>query len=126
MQITINNILTFMRDKQNFIISEEQEQEIKDLFYKLAENLVYWCFREVDYGKIWNGTITKEFYDYVKTLDKKERFCFYAPVDNYDEVIYAIKDLKFIEDPELIFYYLNSPNKRDDDLKESIMGSGEE
>jgi hypothetical protein len=41
MQITINNILTFMRDKQNFIISEEQEQEIKDLFYKLAENLVY-------------------------------------------------------------------------------------
>jgi hypothetical protein len=37
-----------------------------------------------------------------------------------------IKDLKFIEDPELIFYYLNSPNKNDDDLKESIMGSDEE
>ena len=38
MQITINNILTFMRNKQIFNISEEQEQEIKDHFYKEAEN----------------------------------------------------------------------------------------
>ena len=36
MQITINSILTFMRDKQNFNISEEQEQEIKAHFYKTA------------------------------------------------------------------------------------------
>ena len=122
MQITIKNILTFMKDKQNFNISEEQEQEIKDHFYKTAQCLVYWSYYESNkvFSHLYQGTITKEFYDYVKTLDKIERFCFYAPVDNYDEVVYAIKDLKFIEDPELIFFYLNSPNKNDDDLEESI------
>jgi hypothetical protein len=124
MQISINNILTFMRDKQNFNISQGQEEEIKDPFYQTARCLVYWSYYESNkvFTKLYQGTITKEFYDYIKTLDKNERFCFYAPVDNYDEVIYTIKNLKFIEDPELIFFYLNSPNKEDDDLEGSIKG----
>jgi hypothetical protein len=124
MQISINNILTFMRDKQNFNISQGQEEEIKDHFYKTARCLVYWSYYESNkvFTKLYQGTITREFYDYIKKLDKNERFCFYTPVDNYDEVIYSIKDLKFIEDPELIFFYLNSPNKEDDDLEGSIKG----
>ena len=34
MKITIDNILNFVRDKQNFNINEEQEREIKDHFMK--------------------------------------------------------------------------------------------
>ena len=114
MQFTINNIITFMRDKQNFNISEEQEQEIKDHIYKTARCLVYWSFINEDNDRVYNGTITKEFYSYIKKID---------PYDCYlidDDVEYTIEDITFIEDPELIFYYLNSPNKNDDNLEESI------
>jgi len=114
MQITINNFLIFMRDKQNFSISQEQEQEIKDNFFKPAQCLVYWSFINEDNDRVYNGTITKEFYIYIRTIN---------PYDCYvidDDVEYTIEDITFIEDPELIFYYLNSPNKNDDNLEESI------
>jgi hypothetical protein len=69
MQITINNFLTFMRDKQNFSISQEQEQEIKDNFFKPAQCLVYWSFINEDNDRVYNGTITKEFYIYIRTIN---------------------------------------------------------
>ncbi len=114
MQITINNILTFMRDKQNFNISEEQEQEIKDHFYQVAENYVYWYFIDEDTDKINNGIIKKEFYSYVKTLDPHKVFTIHGDTD------YTIDDLTFIEDPEFINFYTNSHFNNDDGLKESI------
>ena len=103
-----------MRDKQNFNVSEEQEQEIKDHFYKTAQCLVYWSFVNEDNDRVYNGTITKEFYSYIKTINHYDCFT----ID--DDVEYTIEDITFIEDPELIFFYLNSPNKNDDDLEESI------
>lgn len=116
-----------MRNKQNFNISEEQEQEIKDHFYKEAENLIYWSYYESNkvFSHLYEGIITKDFYDYVKTLDEKKCFVFNTPVDNYDSVDYAIKDLKFNEDPEFIIAYLNSHHKKYNTLKASIMGSDE-
>ena len=114
MQITIKNILTFMKDKQNFNISEEQEQEIKDHFYKEAENLIYWYFIDEDTDKINNGTITKEFYNYVKTLDKHKVFTLNCDIN------YTIDELTFIEDPEFIIFYLNSHFNDDNCLEESI------
>ncbi len=114
MQFTINNIITFMRDKQNFNISEEQEQEIKDHIYKTARCLVYWSFINEDNDRVYNGTITKEFYSFIKTIDPYHCYV----ID--DDVEYTIDDITFIEDPELIFFYLNSPNKNDDDLEQSI------
>ena len=115
MQIKINNILTFMRNKQNFNISEEQEQEIKDHFNKEAENLIYWYFIDEDTDKINNGTITKEFYNYVKTLDKHKVFTL-----NTCNIYYIIDEVTFIEDPEFVIFYLNSHFNDDDCLEESI------
>ncbi len=67
-----------MRDKEDLNISEEQEQEIKDHFYKPVQNMVYWSFYENNkiFSHLYQGTITKEFDDYVKTLDKKNAFTF--------------------------------------------------
>ena len=127
MKITINSILTFMKEKQNFNISEEQEQEINDHFYKEAEHLIYWSYYENNkvFSHLYEGIITKDFYDYVKTLDENKIFAFNTPVDNYDFVNYTIKDLKFNEDPEFIIAYLNSNRKTYKTLKASIMGSDE-
>ena len=116
-----------MREKQNFNISEEQEQEIKNHFYKEAENLIYWSYYENNkvFSHLYEGIITKDFYDYVKTLDENKIFAFNTPVDNYDFVDYTIKDLEFNEDPEFIIAYLNLHNKIYNTLKASIMGSDE-
>jgi len=117
-----------MREKQNFNISEEQEQEIKDHFYKEAENLIYWSYYENNkvFSHLYEGIITKDFYDYVKTLDENKIFEFNTSVDNYDFVAYTIKDLKFNEDPEIIIAYQNSHHEEYDNLKASIMGSDED
>ena len=122
MQITINNILTFMRDNKKIAISEKQEQEIKDHFYKRAENLVYWSYYEDNryFNHLFEGTITKDFYNYVQTLDKKKCYSFYSPVDNFDNVDFTIEDLKFNEDPEIIIAFLNSPNREDTILEDII------
>ena len=122
MQITINNILTFMRDNKKIAISEKQEQEIKDHFYKRAENLVYWSYYEDNryFNHLFQGKITKDFYNYVQTLDKKKCYSFYSPVDNFDDVDFTIEDLKFNEDPEIIIAFLNSPNREDTILEDII------
>jgi len=41
MEITIDNIINFMKEKQKVIITDEQVEEIKKLFYEDVENLVY-------------------------------------------------------------------------------------
>ena len=46
MKITINNIIDFMKNKQNIIITDKQVKEIKKHFYKDVEKLVYWSFTE--------------------------------------------------------------------------------
>ena len=76
MKITINNILTFMREKQNLHISEEQEQEIQDHFYKEVENYIYWYFIDEDSNQRINGIIKKEYYNYVKTIDHHKVFIY--------------------------------------------------
>ena len=46
MKITIDNIIDFMKNKQNLIITNKQVKEIKKHFYKDVEKLVYWSFTE--------------------------------------------------------------------------------
>ena len=38
MKITINNIINFMKNKQNLIITDEQVKEIKNIFIKMLKN----------------------------------------------------------------------------------------
>ena len=40
MKITIDNIINFMKNKQNLIITDKQEKEIKKHFYKDVEKLL--------------------------------------------------------------------------------------
>jgi hypothetical protein len=63
-----------MRDKQNINMIEGQEQEIKDHFHKDIEILVYRSFKGSNQynNKEFEGTITKEFYKNLQTLDKKK------------------------------------------------------
>jgi hypothetical protein len=114
MKITIKDILTFMRNEQNINISEEQEHEIKDHFYKPVRNLVYWSFKESNryFDKTFEGTIKKEFYKYLQTLDKKQKYSFGEVIDNLGEVLFTIEELEFNEEPEVIVSFLtaNCPN----------------
>jgi hypothetical protein len=38
MKITINNIIDFMKNKQNIIITDKQVKEIKNIFIKMLKN----------------------------------------------------------------------------------------
>ena len=42
MKITIDNLIKFMRKKENVIITDEQVEKIKEHFYKDVEDLVYY------------------------------------------------------------------------------------
>ena len=48
MKITIDNLINFMREKENINITDEQVEEIKKHFYKDVEDLVYWSFTEIN------------------------------------------------------------------------------
>jgi hypothetical protein len=88
-----------MRDKQNFNISEELEQEIKDHFYKDAENLIYWwCFVAYDICETssYQGLITKELYNRIMKMDKNELHSI-DMMDEYNHIYITIKELKFDE-----------------------------
>ena len=76
MEITIDNIINFMKEKQKVIITDEQVEEIKKHFYKDVENLVYWSFTEINryYEIKLEGLISKEYYNKIKSdlyKDKK-------------------------------------------------------
>ncbi len=38
MKITIDNIINFMKEKQKVIITDEQVEEIKNIFIKMLKN----------------------------------------------------------------------------------------
>ena len=114
MAITIHNILTFMRDKKKFAFSQEQEQEIKDHFYEDVKDLVY--------NHLFQGVITKEFYEHIKILDKNEEYCFCEVVDNCGGAEFTIGDLEFNVDPDFIKSYLTVNKEGDDSLEDIILG----
>jgi len=49
MKITIDNLINFMRKKENIIITDEKVEEIKNYFYKDAEDFVYWWYTSDDF-----------------------------------------------------------------------------
>ena len=69
MEITIDNIINFMKEKQKVIITDEQVEEIKKHFYEDVENLVYWSFTEINryYEIKLEGLISKEYYNKIKS-----------------------------------------------------------
>ena len=60
MKITMDNIINFMKTKQNLIITDKQVKEIKKHFYKDVEKLVYWSFTERYFEFKLEGIITKK------------------------------------------------------------------
>ena len=123
MKITINNIINFMKDKQNLIITDKQVKEIKKHFYKDVEKLVYWSFTESNryYDIKLEGIITKKFYDRI-TKDKytNKEYSFGEVIDNLGDVEFKIEEIKFDDDPETIIAYKNTDRFYDRDLEDII------
>ena len=109
MKVTIDNLINFMREKENIIITDEQVEEIKKYFYKDVKDLVYWSYSESNsYFNIkLEGIITKEFYERVP-IDANKVFFFGEVVDNMGDVEFKIEDLEFDGDPETIITYENT------------------
>ena len=123
MEITIDNIINFMKEKQKVIITDEQVEEIKKHFYKDVENLVYWSFTEINryYEIKLEGLISKEYYNKTKSdLYKDKKYSFGEEIDNLGDVRFKISDLKFNHDPEIIIAYKNTDRFYDRDLKDYI------
>ena len=84
MKITIDNIVNFMKNKQNLIITDKQVKEIKQHFYKDVEKLVYWSFTESNryYDIKLEGIITKKFYERItKDEYKNKEYSFGEVID---------------------------------------------
>ena len=111
MKITIDNIINFMKNKQNLIITDKQVKEIKKHFYKDVEKLVYWSFTESNrYFDIkLEGIITKKFYERItKDEDKNKEYSFGEVIDNMGDVEFKIEEINFDDDPEIIIAYKNT------------------
>ena len=123
MKITINNIINFMKDKQNLIITDKQVKEIKKHFYKDVEKLVYWSFTESNryYDIKLEGIITKIFYDRI-TKDEytNKEYSFGEVIDNMGDIEFKIEEIKFDDDPETIIAYKNTDRFYDRDLEDII------
>ena len=123
MEITIDNIINFMKEKQKVIITDEQVEEIKKHFYEDVENLVYWSFTEINryYEIKLEGLISKEYYNQIKSdLYKDKEYSFGEEIDNLGDVRFKISDLQFNHDPEFIIAYKNTDRFYDRDLKDYI------
>ena len=121
MKITIDNMIKFMKKKQNFIITDEQVKEIKKHFYKDVEKLVYWSYTESNsyFAIKLEGIITKEFYNSIP-LDANKVYSFGELVDNMGDVEFTVGELEFNHDPEFIIAYKNTDRFYDRDLEDFI------
>ena len=123
MKITIDNIINFMKEKQEVIITDEQVEEIKKYFYKDVENLVYWSFTEINryYEIKLEGLISKEYYNKIKSdLYKDKKYSFGEVIDNLGDVRFKIEEINFDDDPEIIIAYKNTDRFYDRALKDVI------
>ena len=123
MKITIDNIIQFMKIKQNLIITDKQVKEIKKHFYKDVEKLVYWSFTESNryYDIKLEGIITKKFYERItKDEYKNKEYSFGEVIDNLGDVEFKIEEINFDDDPEIIIAYKNTDRFYDRALKDFI------
>ena len=124
MKITIDNIIIFMKNKQNLIITDKQVKEIKKHFYKDVEKLVYWSFTESNrYFDIkLEGIITKKkFYNRItKDEYKNKEYSFGEVIDNMGDVEFKIEEINFDDDPEIIIAYKNTERFYDRALEDFI------
>ena len=123
MKITIDNIINFMKNKQNLIITDKQVKEIKKHFYKDVEKLVYWSFTESNrYFDIkLEGIITKKFYDRItKDEYNNKEYSFGEVIDNMGDVEFKIEEINFDDDPEIIIAYKNTDRFYDRALEDFI------
>ena len=81
MKVTIDNLISFMKEKQNIIITDEQLEEIKKYFYKDTEDLIYWCFTSDDFYL--EGIISKNLHEFIQTLDQEKEYSFGEVTYNY-------------------------------------------
>ena len=103
MRVTINNSISFMKEKQNIIITDEQLEEIKKHFYKDAEDLIYWCYTSNDF--YFEGIISKNLYEFIKTLDQEKEYSFGEVSYNYC-LNFSLEEIYFYEDVEIINNYV--------------------
>ena len=124
MKITIDDIINFMKDKQNLIITDKQVKEIKKHFYKDVEKLVYWSFTESNryYDIKLEGIITKKFYERItKDEYKNKEYSFGEVIDNMGDVEFKIEEINFDDDPEIIIAYKNTDRFYDRSLEDFIV-----
>ena len=109
MKITIDNLIKFMRKKENINITDEHIEKIKKHFYKDVKDLVYWSYSESNshFNIKLEGIITKEFYNSIP-IDANKVYSFGEVVDNIEDVEFTIGDLEFNHDPENIIAYKNT------------------
>ncbi len=74
MKITIDNLINFMKNKQNLIITDKQVKEIKNI-YKDVEKLVYWSFTESNryYDIKFRRNNNKKFYERITKDEYKNK-----------------------------------------------------
>ena len=78
--------------------------------------LVYWSYiyESNVYNHLFQGVIKKGFYDYIKILDKYEEYYFNSPVDDCEGAEFTIREIKFVENPIFISYFLDLSQDRGD------------
>ena len=117
MKFTMDNLINFMREKENIIITDEQVEEIKKYLYNDTEDLIYWCYTSDDF--YFEGIISKNLYEFIQTLDQEKEYSFGEVSYNYC-LDFSLDEIDFYEDVEIINNYINSEKHNGMDLMNFI------
>ena len=118
----MEEIIRFMKDELKIKISKEKEQKIIEKFTdRTYDDMVYW-YIDIDERKItffFDGFITKQDYEKIKTLDDKTELCF-GEIAKHTEAEAYLSELSFVENKEDILKRVKGNKRNDFDLMEYL------
>ena len=118
----MEEIIRFMKDELKIKISKEKEQKIIEKFTdRTYDDMVYW-YIDIDERKItffFDGFITKQDYEKIKTLDDKIELCF-GEIAKHTVAEAYLSELSFVENKEDILKRVKGNKRNDFDLMEYL------
>ena len=105
----VDEVLDIIKNDLNIKISEKKKQIIYDKIYPDIKDKIYWSYRIED--SFYEGIISKEEYEKIKTLSPKTNICFGEIANNvYDDGI--LENFPFTEDKNEIRKFYDRGGKR--------------
>ena len=96
----VDKVINYITDELNIEITEKNKELIMDKFYPDIKDKIYWSVDIEERRKtfFYEGIITKEEYDLIKTLPPDTNITFNSDYKDDDDDVGEISEISFIDD----------------------------